>query len=164
MATRIWRPFESGISCYECLLSVLVVYFAELRSGARLPTLWVNNWKILKLDYLLLSINLNRLDFQQLIWMWSWVNMWIWFVVSGWSPVLFITRTLSSGYLFWLYQYSLSLMLFYLTGILDIPVHNNRIHALHVLFTLFSEFKNSQVCKQTVGNLLNCAMKNQPYH
>ncbi|XP_068686011.1 intraflagellar transport protein 46 homolog [Montipora foliosa] len=29
-------------------------------------------------------------------------------------------------------------------GILDIPVHNNRIHALHVLFTLFSEFKNSQ--------------------
>ncbi|KAJ7392870.1 Intraflagellar transport protein 46 [Desmophyllum pertusum] len=29
-------------------------------------------------------------------------------------------------------------------GILDIPVHNNRIHGLHVLFTLFSEFKNSQ--------------------
>ncbi|XP_066024855.1 intraflagellar transport protein 46 homolog [Pocillopora verrucosa] len=29
-------------------------------------------------------------------------------------------------------------------GILDIPVHNNRIHAMHVLFTLFSEFKNSQ--------------------
>lgn len=29
-------------------------------------------------------------------------------------------------------------------GILDIPVHNNRIHALHILFTLFSEFKNSQ--------------------
>ncbi|CAH3028209.1 unnamed protein product [Porites evermanni] len=29
-------------------------------------------------------------------------------------------------------------------GILDIPVHSNRIHALHVLFTLFSEFKNSQ--------------------
>lgn len=34
---------------------------------------------------------------------------------------------------------------FFLTGILDIPVHSNRIHALHVLFTLFSEFKNSQV-------------------
>ncbi|KXJ20370.1 intraflagellar transport protein 46 homolog [Exaiptasia diaphana] len=29
-------------------------------------------------------------------------------------------------------------------GILDIPVHKNRIHSLHVLFTLFSEFKNSQ--------------------
>ncbi|CAH3180207.1 unnamed protein product [Porites lobata] len=33
-------------------------------------------------------------------------------------------------------------------GILGIPVHNNRIHALHVLFTLFSEFKNSQHFKQ----------------
>ncbi|EDO32036.1 predicted protein, partial [Nematostella vectensis] len=28
-------------------------------------------------------------------------------------------------------------------GILDIPVSGNRIHSLHVLFTLFSEFKNS---------------------
>jgi len=31
------------------------------------------------------------------------------------------------------------------SGILDIPVYKNRIHSLHVLFTLYSEFKNSQV-------------------
>uniref|UniRef100_A0A3B4DL95 Intraflagellar transport protein 46 homolog n=1 Tax=Pygocentrus nattereri TaxID=42514 RepID=A0A3B4DL95_PYGNA len=30
-------------------------------------------------------------------------------------------------------------------GILDIPVYKNRIQSLHVLFTLYSEFKNSQV-------------------
>ena len=41
-----------------------------------------------------------------------------------------------------------------MTGILDIPVHNNRIHALHVLFTLFSEFKNSQVCTESTAVLL----------
>ncbi|TRY90572.1 hypothetical protein DNTS_018354 [Danionella cerebrum] len=29
-------------------------------------------------------------------------------------------------------------------GILDIPVYKNRIHSLHVLFTLYSEFRNSQ--------------------
>ncbi|XP_048036599.1 intraflagellar transport protein 46 homolog [Megalobrama amblycephala] len=29
-------------------------------------------------------------------------------------------------------------------GILDVPVYKNRIHSLHVLFTLYSEFKNSQ--------------------
>ncbi|XP_046873965.1 intraflagellar transport protein 46 homolog isoform X1 [Hypomesus transpacificus] len=29
-------------------------------------------------------------------------------------------------------------------GILDIPVYKSRIHSLHVLFTLYSEFKNSQ--------------------
>uniref|UniRef100_A0A8C2PXE3 Intraflagellar transport protein 46 homolog n=1 Tax=Cyprinus carpio TaxID=7962 RepID=A0A8C2PXE3_CYPCA len=29
-------------------------------------------------------------------------------------------------------------------GILDIPVYKNRIHSLHVLFTLYAEFKNSQ--------------------
>ena len=29
-------------------------------------------------------------------------------------------------------------------AILDIPVHKNRVQSLHVLFTLFSEFKNSQ--------------------
>uniref|UniRef100_A0A672LLC3 Intraflagellar transport protein 46 homolog n=1 Tax=Sinocyclocheilus grahami TaxID=75366 RepID=A0A672LLC3_SINGR len=29
-------------------------------------------------------------------------------------------------------------------GILDIPVYKNRIYSLHVLFTLYSEFKNSQ--------------------
>ena len=38
-----------------------------------------------------------------------------------------------------------------LSAILDIPVykntsqHNEKVQALHVLFTLFSEFKNSQV-------------------
>ncbi|XP_064207201.1 intraflagellar transport protein 46 homolog isoform X2 [Anguilla rostrata] len=29
-------------------------------------------------------------------------------------------------------------------GILDIPIYKSRIHSLHVLFTLYSEFKNSQ--------------------
>ena len=29
-------------------------------------------------------------------------------------------------------------------GLLDIPVRGNRIHSLHVLFSLFMEFKNSQ--------------------
>eukprot|EP00116_Pleurobrachia_bachei_P003836 sb/3464098/ len=29
-------------------------------------------------------------------------------------------------------------------SILDIPIYQNRIHSLHLLFTLFSEFKNSQ--------------------
>lgn len=32
------------------------------------------------------------------------------------------------------------------TAILDIPVYKSRIHPLHVLFSLFLEFKNSQVC------------------
>jgi len=31
-------------------------------------------------------------------------------------------------------------------GLLDIPAHKSRIQSLHLLFTLFSEFKNSQVC------------------
>jgi intraflagellar transport protein 46 len=31
-----------------------------------------------------------------------------------------------------------------LFGLLDIPVRGNRIHSLHVLFSLFMEFKNSQ--------------------
>ncbi|VDN27033.1 unnamed protein product [Dibothriocephalus latus] len=30
-------------------------------------------------------------------------------------------------------------------AILDIPVYNNRIHSLHLLFSLYMEFKNSQV-------------------
>ncbi len=30
-------------------------------------------------------------------------------------------------------------------AILDIPIYQSKIQALHVLFTLFSEFKNSQV-------------------
>ena len=29
-------------------------------------------------------------------------------------------------------------------GILDIPVHKSRVQSLHVLFTLYSEFKNHQ--------------------
>ena len=42
------------------------------------------------------------------------------------------------------------------TAILDIPIykntnhHNERVQALHVLFTLFSEFKNSQVCVRSL--------------
>ncbi|KAG9351526.1 hypothetical protein JZ751_022777 [Albula glossodonta] len=35
-------------------------------------------------------------------------------------------------------------------GILDIPVYKSRIHSLHVLFTLYSEFKNSQHFKALV--------------
>ncbi|KPP60879.1 hypothetical protein Z043_121080 [Scleropages formosus] len=34
-------------------------------------------------------------------------------------------------------------------GILDIPVYKSRIQSLHVLFTLYSEFKNSQVCRSS---------------
>lgn len=34
-------------------------------------------------------------------------------------------------------------------AILDIPVYKSRIHPLHVLFSLFLEFKNSQVCSST---------------
>lgn len=29
-------------------------------------------------------------------------------------------------------------------ALLDVPIHQNRIHSLHLLFTLYSEFKNSQ--------------------
>lgn len=32
-----------------------------------------------------------------------------------------------------------------LSAILDIPVYKNKLHSLHVLFTLYYEFKNSQV-------------------
>uniref|UniRef100_A0A8C5W8E3 Intraflagellar transport protein 46 homolog n=1 Tax=Leptobrachium leishanense TaxID=445787 RepID=A0A8C5W8E3_9ANUR len=38
-------------------------------------------------------------------------------------------------------------------GILDIPVYKNRIHSLHVLFSLYSEFKNSQVEMYTVSHI-----------
>ncbi len=34
---------------------------------------------------------------------------------------------------------------FVISAILDIPVHKSRVQSLHVLFTLYSEFKNSQV-------------------
>ena len=34
---------------------------------------------------------------------------------------------------------------FAFAALLDIPIHKSRIQSLHVLFTLFSEFKNSQV-------------------
>ena len=33
------------------------------------------------------------------------------------------------------------------TDLLDIPVYKNKVHSLHVLFTLYMEFKNSQVSK-----------------
>ncbi|VDQ07696.1 unnamed protein product [Trichobilharzia regenti] len=33
-------------------------------------------------------------------------------------------------------------------AILDIPVYNNRIHSLHLLFSLYLEFKNSQHFRQ----------------
>ena len=42
----------------------------------------------------------------------------------------------------------LFVFIFVFSDILDIPVHKSKVHSLHVLFTLFSEFKNSQVCFQ----------------
>ncbi|XP_018648615.1 uncharacterized protein Smp_201020 [Schistosoma mansoni] len=33
-------------------------------------------------------------------------------------------------------------------ALLDIPVYNNRIHSLHLLFSLYLEFKNSQHFRQ----------------
>ncbi|XP_028400074.1 intraflagellar transport protein 46 homolog isoform X2 [Dendronephthya gigantea] len=45
-------------------------------------------------------------------------------------------------------------------GMLDIPVQKNRIHSLHVLFTLYSEFKNSQHFNQLAkDNNLDNALK-----
>ena len=45
-------------------------------------------------------------------------------------------------------------------GILDIPVHKSRVQSLHVLFTLFSEFKNSQHFKSLAdGNQLDNKLK-----
>jgi len=45
-------------------------------------------------------------------------------------------------------------------SILDIPVHKSRVQALHVLFTLYSEFKNSQHFKALADdNLLNNEQK-----
>ena len=35
-----------------------------------------------------------------------------------------------------------------LCALLDIPIYQSKIQALHVLFTLYSEFKNSQVMPQ----------------
>ena len=34
--------------------------------------------------------------------------------------------------------------------LLDIPVYKNKVHSLHVLFTLYMEFKNSQVSNSCV--------------
>ena len=46
-------------------------------------------------------------------------------------------------------------------GVLDIPVYNNRIQSLHVLFTLYSEFKNSQHFNQLAkDNQLSNDLKN----
>ncbi|XP_066911855.1 intraflagellar transport protein 46 homolog isoform X1 [Clytia hemisphaerica] len=48
-------------------------------------------------------------------------------------------------------------------SILDIPVYKDRIQSLHVLFTLYSEFKNSQHFNQLAqDNLLSNELKNQP--
>ena len=33
-----------------------------------------------------------------------------------------------------------------ISALLDIPVYKSKVQSLHVLFTLYSEFKNSQVC------------------
>eukprot|EP00795_Rhopilema_esculentum_P016471 gene16471-7887_t len=45
-------------------------------------------------------------------------------------------------------------------GILDIPVHKSRVQSLHVLFTLYSEFKNSQHFNQLArDNLLSNKLK-----
>ena len=33
----------------------------------------------------------------------------------------------------------------FVTALLDIPVYKNRVQSLHVLFSLYMEFKNSQV-------------------
>ena len=40
---------------------------------------------------------------------------------------------------------SLILTVFYVSAVLDIPIYKSKIQSLHVLFTLYSEFKNSQV-------------------
>jgi len=37
---------------------------------------------------------------------------------------------------------------FLLVALLDIPVYKSRVQSLHVLFTLYAEFKNSQVSAQ----------------
>ena len=39
----------------------------------------------------------------------------------------------------------LILLCVFFIALLDIPVYNSRIHSLHVLFSLYMEFKNSQV-------------------
>uniref|UniRef100_A0A914CKS6 Intraflagellar transport protein 46 homolog n=1 Tax=Acrobeloides nanus TaxID=290746 RepID=A0A914CKS6_9BILA len=39
-------------------------------------------------------------------------------------------------------------------GIVDIPVHKNRIHSLHLLFSLYAEFKNSQHFRNLAANNL----------
>jgi len=50
-------------------------------------------------------------------------------------------------------------------SILDIPVYNNRIQSLHVLFTLYSEFKNSQHFNQLAHeNQLSNELKNVHLH
>ncbi|XP_046853712.1 intraflagellar transport protein 46 homolog [Xenia sp. Carnegie-2017] len=49
-------------------------------------------------------------------------------------------------------------------GLLDIPVQKNRIHSLHVLFTLYSEFKNSQHFNQLAkDNNLDNALKKSDF-
>lgn len=45
-------------------------------------------------------------------------------------------------------------------SILDIPVHKSRVQSLHVLFTLFNEFRNSQHFRNLAeNNIMNNALK-----
>jgi len=53
-----------------------------------------------------------------------------------------------------------TILLCWVAGLLDIPVHKSRIQSLHLLFTLFSEFKNSQVifgrCRFKLAIVIDC--------
>lgn len=43
-------------------------------------------------------------------------------------------------------------------GLLDIPVYKSRVHSLHVLFSLYTEFKNSQVAIYDTHSFINSGM------
>lgn len=48
-------------------------------------------------------------------------------------------------------------------ALLDVPVHKNRVQSLHVIFTLYSEFKNSQHFKALADdNQMDNALKTGP--
>lgn len=57
------------------------------------------------------------------------------------------------------------MLLFLLVAILDIPVYKSRIQPLHVLFSLYSEFKNSQVrsSRQALLTWLEALQSSSPY-
>ncbi|XP_035204676.1 intraflagellar transport protein 46 homolog [Stegodyphus dumicola] len=47
-------------------------------------------------------------------------------------------------------------------GIMDVPVHKSKIQSLHILFTLYLEFRNSQHFRSlAMNNELDNAQKNQ---